>query len=312
MSSRQDALIEIADIVKRHSLTLDDIAAALTASPEQKTQKSGSILTRVFGYIGGILVFAGLGTFASMVWDDIGAIGRIGITLGIGFCAFVMALVCTTDDKLEKAATPLFLTAAFLQPAGIMVMMKEFSRGGDPAHGILFMSFVMLLQQGLTFWAKQRTVLGLSAIFFGLTFFGTAFDLLDVPERLNALVIGSSLMCLAWALDNSRHKSIAPINYFFGSVTLLCVTGDLLHGKPYEILFLGVSCGMIFLSTLARSRILLINATLATLSYIGYFTGKHFADTLGWPIALILMGFLLIGFSSFAVKINNKYIKQQG
>lgn len=310
MSTKQEALLDIIDTAKRHQITLAEITNAFAAPAEMKKQESSGVLTRVFGYIGGILVFAGLCIFAEMVWDDIGAAGRILITLGTGFCAFIMALTCCKDDRFEKAATPLFLVAAVLQTGGIFVVLDEFSRGGDPAHGILFMSLVMLLQQGLTFWATQRTVLAFTAILFGLSFFGTAFDLLHVPERLNEIVMGTSLMCLAWTLDNTRHKSIAAFYYFIGSALLLFVSYDLVERKSYEVLFLGVSCGFIFLSTVARSRILLINATIATLGYIGYFTSRHFADTIGWPLMLMMMGFVLIGMGALAVRINNKYIKQ--
>ena len=47
------------------------------------------------------------------------------VTLGPGFCVFVLALVCTTDARLERAATPLFVLAALLEPAGIMVTLQD-------------------------------------------------------------------------------------------------------------------------------------------------------------------------------------------
>jgi len=66
---------------------------------------------------------------------------------------------------------------------------------------------------------------------------------------------------------------------------------------------------LIFLSTYVRSRTLLLVGTLSMLAYIGYYTAKHFANTLGWPIALVIIGIALIGMSALAVRINNKYIK---
>ena len=46
------------------------------------------------------------------------------------------------------------------------------------------------------------------------------------------------------------------------------------------------------------------------LAHIGYYKAKHFANTLGWPIALVVIGAALIGSSYLAIKLNNKYIKQ--
>ena len=79
-----------------------------------------------------------------------------------------------------------------------------------------------------------------------------------------------------------------------------------------RLAYLGIVAFMIFLSTFVRSRTLLLVSTLAMLCYIGWYTEEHFAHTLGWPLALIIGGLALIGFGSMAVKLNNKYIKQQG
>src|SRR5215213_8805099 len=120
MSAKQDALIEVVDIIGRHGLTLDEISAALKGGKEFKAAASGSILSRLFGYVGGIFIFAGLAIYVAMKWDDLSSMGRIFLTLGCGFSTFIFALVCTTDRRFEKAATPLFLVAALMQPTGIL------------------------------------------------------------------------------------------------------------------------------------------------------------------------------------------------
>src|SRR5262249_6568907 len=161
------------------------------------------ILSRLFGYLGGIFVFVGLAIYVGMKWDDLNSAGRIVLTLGSGFCAFVLALVCTTDERFDRAATPIFLVAALLQPTGIVVMLREFSRGGDPAYGLLFMNLVMSVQQGCTFLAKNRTVLALTTTVFVVGFFTVAFDLLHVNHHLIGVTLGASLVCTAWSLDRS-------------------------------------------------------------------------------------------------------------
>ena len=309
MSARQDALIEVVDIIKRHDLTLDEISTALKGGREFKAAKSGSILSRLFGYIGGIFIFAGLAIYVGMRWDDLNSIGRILLTLGSGFCAFILALVCTTDQRFEKAATPLFLVAALLQPTGIIVMLNEFSHGGDPAYGLLFMNLVMAVQQACTFWARDRTVLALTTIVFALGFFTVAFDLMHLDHNLIGVTMGASLTCVAWSLDTSRHRSIAPLCYFFGSVVFLTAAFDWLRHTPIEALFLGLACGVIFLSTVTRSRTLLLVGTLALVAYIGDFIAEHFAHNLNAPLAVMLAGFILICLGVIAVKINNKYIR---
>jgi len=309
MSLKEDALQDIVSLVRHHQITLEEIALALKASESGLEKQPASILSKLFGYIGGIFVFAGIGVFISMYWDDFGSAARVIVTLGVGLIAFLMGLVCLTDQKYERAATPLFLISSLLQPTGILVMLQEYSSGGDARHGLIFMAAYMLIQQGSAFWAKQRSVLAFSAILFGCVFFANLFDVMDISEKLIGLVIGTSLLFVAYALNQSKHIAIAAFWYFVGSVIQLWSIFDLVKNSALEPIYLGVSALMIFMSTYVRSRTLLLVGTLSMLCYIGYYTAKHFANAVGWPIALVLIGIALIGLSSLAVKLNNKYIK---
>ena len=67
---------------------------------------------------------------------------------------------------------------------------------------------------------------------------------------------------------------------------------------------------MIFLSTLARSRSLLLVGTLGLIGYLSDFIAEHFANNLNGPLLLMLVGFVLIGLGAAAITINIRYIKQ--
>lgn len=309
MSTKEDALHDIISLAKHNNISLDEIKNAIEAAPVLASKPSSSVLSKLFGYIGGIFVFAGIGVFMSMYWDDFGSAARVIVTLGTGFVAFIMALVCLYDKKYERAATPLFLIAALLQPTGILVMLQEYSSGGDAHYGLLFMAGFMLIQQGATLWAKRRTVLAFSAILFGCIFFTTLFDLWDLNQKLIGIVIGASILCLAYALQQSKHLAIAPFWYLVGAIVLMWSVFEAVENTPFELIYLGLAALLIFLSTNVRSRTLLTVGTLAMLGYIGYYTAEHFANTLGWPIALVIIGIALIGTSALAVRLNNKYIK---
>ena len=310
MSTKEDALHDIIALAKHNNITLDEIKYALEAAPVLASTPSTSVLSKLFGYIGGIFVFAGIGVFISMYWDDFGSAARVIVTLGTGLVAFFMALACLTDKRYERAATPLFLIAAILQPTGILVMLQEYSSGGDARDGLIFMSAYMLIQQGAIFWSKRRTVLAFSAILFGGILFANVFDVWDLDEKLIGSVIGASLICIAYALQQSKHLAIAPFWYFIGAMILMWSVFEAVENTPFELVYLGLAALLIFLSTYVRSRTLLLVGTLAMLVYIGYYTAKHFANTLGWPIALVMIGIALIGMSALAVRLNNKYIKQ--
>ena len=310
MSQKEEALQDIVALAKHNQITLEEIAHALTTAPVLVSKPSSGTLSKLLGYIGGIFVFAGIGVFISMYWDDFGSAARVIVTLGVGLVAFLMGLACLYDKRYERAATPLFLISSFLQPTGIIVMLQEYSSGGDARHGILLMAAYMLIQQSATFWTKSRTVLAFSGTFFGMIFFGYLFDIWDFKEKTIGIIIGASLLCIAYALNRSKHSAIAPFWYFVGAFILLWAVFETVQNTPFELLYLGLCALIIFLSTYVRSRTLLLVGTLAMLVYIGYFTAEHFANTVGWPIALVIIGIALIGMSALAIRLNNKYIKQ--
>ncbi|MDZ4097777.1 MAG: DUF2157 domain-containing protein [Methylophilaceae bacterium] len=306
---KQDALQDIVLIARNHQISADEIAEALREPGKAAETRSAGVLSKLFGYIGGIFVFAGIGVFISMYWGDFDSAARVIVTLGIGFAAFVMSVLCLNDQRYERAATPLLLISLVLQPMGIFVMLDEYASGGDPRHGLLFMAAFMLIQQGMTFAAKHLTVMAFATVLFATVFLVTLFDLWKMDSDLIGIVMGISLMCVAYALGKSSHLRIAAFWYLVGSMALLISIFDLLKGSLIEPLYLGISAFMIFISTLVRSGVLMLVGTLSMLCYIGYFTAEHFANTLGWPIALVIIGIAFIGISAMAVRLNNKYIK---
>ena len=255
-------------------------------------------------------MFAGIIVYIAMFWDGMNSAAHIIITLGPGVVALILAILLLDHDRFARAATPLFLVAAWLQPTGIMVAFDELGTGGDPQHAILATTSVMLAQQLLVFRRYPLAVLLFVALAFGALTFWNAFDILGVDEEFNLMVTGLSLLLVTRGIDTTAHRTITPFWYFIGGVTFLWAAFDLLEDTPFHLLYLGLTAFMIYVSTLASSRTLLIASTLAMMGYIGYFTSEYFVDSIGWPIALIFMGLVLIGLSNMALRINRKYIGQ--
>lgn len=306
MSSREEALQQIVDIATRHQLQADEISAALAKSslPNQ-AQRSSGILAKVLAYLGGVLVLAGITIFVGMQWGSFSPPVRVLVTLGSGFAIFLFALSTLKDQRFAMATTPLFLVAAVLQPMGLVVMLNEYSRGGEPEHGMLFMSVVMLTQQFLTFLATRRSALLFTSLFFGAAGFGTLCDILDIDEKIIALALGFGLTTLSYVIGKSRHEAITPFWYLAGSVFFLWGAFDVLEGSMIEILYFGIVAGLMYLATVVKSRVLLFTSVVAMMCFTGYF----FRDSLANAFGLIFMGFLLIGLSAFAMSLNRKFIQ---
>jgi hypothetical protein len=310
VTTRDEAVQQIAELARQYQLSMEEIAAALAAKPTadqaaDAVHRSSGILAKVLAYLGGVLVLAGLAIFIGMQWDSFSSAMRVLITLGTGFAVFVFALITLSDARYSSVTTPMLLIAALLQPTGLTVMLNEYSRGGEPEHGLLFMCVVMLVQQFLTFMATRRTVLLFTSLFFGAAGFGTLCDILQVDFEIVALALGIALISFSWQIGKTVHEPITPFWYLAGSVFFLYGMFDVLEGSVLEIFYFGVAAGVMYLGTVVRSRTLLFTSVLALMGFTGYF----FRDSLANAFGLIFMGFLLIGLSAFAMSLNRKFIQ---
>jgi hypothetical protein len=316
---RAAALADIVRLARAHEITSEEIAAAMAEAPAGPTsardtdgaaeaEGKTALLTRLLAYLGALFVFAGIVIFVAMQWDAMGSLARVIATLGSGVALFAMAFAAASTARFEKAATPLFLIAAVLQPVGILVAIDEYSSGGDWRHAVLAATGVLLAQQLWSFLATGRTSLLFTSLAFGAGFAATAMDLIGLPGGLTALVVGASLTSLSMGIDKTPHADITPFWYLVGSGTLLAGLFEQVADRAMEPVFLGAACGIVYLSTYVKSRSLLAIGTVAILGYIGYFTERHFVDVAGWPLALIALGIVMIGLSAAALRINQRYI----
>ena len=320
---RLRALQDIVALAREHRLTAVEIGAALADEPApaadvsavvrsaEAESRARTILVRVGAYLGGTFVFAGIVAFIALQWDSMNSAARVIITLGSGLAAFAMATIAARDSRFDKAAPPLFLIAAGLEPTGMLVAFNEFGSGGDARWAALFTAGVMAIQFAAIFSVLRQSMLLFLAVLFAMLAWVTAFDILDVDESFGVMVLGGCLLLAAIAADRTPHRVITPAWYLVGGIGFLYGLFDLVEGTLFEVLFILTASGFVYLSAAIPSRTLLLVATGAILGYTGWFTGEHFADSIGWPLALVLFGLLMISLSALAFRIDRKYIRNR-
>jgi len=307
MSERETALAEIAALARKHGLSLDEVRRALDASAAPAERRG--LLGRALGYLGGTFVFAGLCVFVGTFWDEMNSAARIVVTLGSGIVALILSHIATVTPRHEKLATPLYLMAVVLQPTGLLIAFSELSTGGDPLHAQLAVSAVMHVQCLLLFARHRRTTPLFFALFFGFAALATVLELLEADPELNGLVVGATCFLVTIAVQRTEHAGITPFWFLVAAVLLQVSLFEILEDAAFEMTFVALPCALVYFSTSLRSRTLLAAGTLGMLLYIGYFTGEHFADSLGWPIALIVIGFAMMALGTAAVRIHRRYIR---
>jgi hypothetical protein len=291
--------------------------------PQQQTESS-STLSRYSGilyYIGGGIIFLGLIFFIGELWSGFNTFMRIFITLGTGIAAYMVGVLFNQQHRLGSAGPAFFMISALLIPGGILVGLDEFNIRVDEdkiqnlISGSLFVTYLA------SYILFKRFVLIIFSILFGTWFyFAVAGTLLSnailLPEiRFGYYLftsLGLSYLFIGMSYENTDKQALVKILYLFGINfflgSLLALTG----WKPaqdvlWELLYPGLVFAGLYVSAIIHSRIILGFCAFYLALYIIKITVEYFSDGLGWPITLILCGFILMGMGYTAIHLKRKY-----
>lgn len=132
------------------------------------------------------------------------------------------------------------------------------------------------------------------------------FDRLAIASSADwaGLIAGMSVVSAAYGLHKAgRHLLLAGLGYFIGSIMAYAGLFDLVRHTPFELAYLAVTASMLYACLVLQSRALLFTTVITMLSYIGYYSAMHFADSLGWPVTLVLMGIAFLAVGTIAIKV---------
>lgn len=150
-------------------------------------------------------------------------------------------------------------------------------------------------------------VLAAPALLIGICWLNSGlFDRIAIATSANwaSLVTGVCVMFAAYGLHKSgRHSGLTGLGYFFGSIMAYSGLFDLVHNTSFELAYLAVTAAMLYACVVLQSRALLFTTVIAMLGFIGFYTAKHFANSLGWPVTLVLMGVAFLGVGTIAIKV---------
>ncbi len=124
------------------------------------------------------------------------------------------------------------------------------------------------------------------------------------------MVIGAVYLLLSYSFkDTWNAVLIKPLN-LLGIIGLLgSAFSEIFGSLPWQIFFLILVIFSFALSIYVRSLIILIASTVSLLAFASYITNEYFANSIGWPVSLVILGFLFISLGYFSITINKKYIK---
>lgn len=125
------------------------------------------------------------------------------------------------------------------------------------------------------------------------------------------MFVGLAYLLLARSFWEGWNEKLVGVLYFFGSAGFLAAAfSQVFDSLLWQLIYFLVVIGGLFLSVYINSRSVLAVSTIFLLAHISYITSEYFADSIGWPVSLVILGFVFIGLGYGSVTIGRKYIKE--
>ncbi len=314
---------ELQSKINTGEITPEEIASQLnlnyqnqpSVSIEAKEPSHFSITGMLYVF-GAAVTIIGLIIFIAQIWDDLGSSAHILITLGLGLLITALGSVLLKQKPTDNIGPIFHFIGGMLIPGGALVTLDELSTGINSiwpvaiTFGIIFAFYLMLNS------VHKHPVLTFFTIANGTTFLylliGAIEDFRNEDIYLYlTMLIGASYLLLTQSFKASWNKRLLGILYFFGVLGILGAGFiEVLDSGAWELLYFILVFTCLYLSVYMKSRIILVLSTIFLIIHVSYITGEYFANSLGWPISLILLGFVIIGLGYGSVSINKKYLKQ--
>ncbi len=321
---KQSALAVVKSLVDQGNISKQEVLALFEydAPVSAKTSK----LVEILYYIGAAIVCIGIAVLIGQNWDTLSSFVRILVTLGTGLAAYVVAILLASRRVSEKIAQAFFLIAGVVLPIGLNVAWHE---GGynlsSPGIQTIIMT-ILLIVFFISWWLYRRATLLLFTTLFGIAFFYVVTSFLlngrpvfDEPAftEYRTLFVGLSLALLGYFFSGKTTRALSGSFYAVGVLAFLGSALALGGYKPeqnmfWELIFPLLAFGVIFLSVQVRSKSFLVFGALFLIGYIFKLTAEYFSDSLGWPLALVIAGLLMIAIAYGSLQISKRYLHARG
>ncbi|MCP4727149.1 MAG: DUF2157 domain-containing protein [bacterium] len=322
---KNELLKYIEQLAEKGQLSKQELLAAFYAGTgEDKIKKIFNNLSfsKVLYYIGGGIVVLGISVLVGQNWDTLNTFTKIISTLGVSIAVYFSGLIlCSYRDHEVLGQTFLFISA-LVAPIGLYVLFDStgFTASSMPVQTAIYLILTVWLLMSFLKFRKVVllifTIVFSSYMFVSLNFLiamGSPF--LETILYYDLLIIGLSAIFLGYYMTKTDFSGLSGLLYAAGAFFFL-LEAFVLCGYPpdnnrlWEILFPLLIFGLDYLSVLIKSKSILILSSIFLVIYILNITSGYFSGSIGWPLALMVTGFLLIIIGYFTFYLNKKYLKQ--
>lgn len=320
---KQKLISELKSAISQGQITKDEILKEFSSDSVIKRLN----LSEVFYYIGGVIVLLGLIVLIGQNWVSFSYGLQILVTFGVGLAFFISASLLQKTEQVKNLSTVFYFLSGALIPFGYFVIFKDSISDSTFDFYNTLIPFLCLLQFGLTQFVLKKDVFTIfNTIFATWFFFSLSNHLMDAnPDRFNAnfhsyqiILVGISYTLIAYYLKVKGRLFSNWLN-LLGTLGILGVGFHLnflasgFYGPEASVIWLILYPLMLIASIVSsiylKNSAFLFVGTLFLIAYLMRITGQYFSAVLGWPIALIVMGIVIMVLGYLAFHLNKKYIK---
>ncbi len=317
---KKELLKQVQSLAAQQLVTRDEVTAAFDAGANSGTDVEVSPqagISHLLYYVGGAVVFLGISVLIWQNWTALNSVTKILCTLGSGVAAYMAAVFLGRDERFEIPSRAFYFISALVMPLGLQVTLHiaGLDTGSSGTQSVV--SGILLTTFLLSYLANRKTVFTVFNIIFAtwLFFSFTSFMVGGNPYfkwefwAYCVLCVGLVYALLGYSFSETSQHALTGSLYGFGALCFLGAALALGDWNPHqnifwELAFPGLVFGVMFLSVYLKSKAFLTFGSLYLMGYILKITSEYFAQSLGWPLALVLtgLGLMAIGYLHFNLK----------
>jgi hypothetical protein len=304
--------------------TASQAAVVPASTPAEPVKEENSKrLIHTFYAIGAIIAIIGVTILVVDNWTGLGFAGRILVTLGLSLAAYVLGLMIRNPEQ-KILSQVMFVISAVLAPIGVLVLLDE--AGLDfSLESQIASSVILTIIYGVALLISKRNILVIITVgfatwaYYALLLKVFSFGKFDGDLlQWATMLLGVAYLCLGYGYrmlwpseDRQDNKdSRAVQNILYGLATVAILGGGIFVGGFFDLILIGLIFGAFYGSVYLRSRAMLTFGALFLMAHIIKLTSEYFIDSIGWPVALIAIGFLIIGIGYGTFYLNKKFITE--
>lgn len=321
---KAELLSRVSEGAQRGEVSQEELLAAYQSGLSAQSDKILSqkvSLSEIFYYLGGMIVFLGIVISVSQNYSR-DLTSQLWLTLGVMIVTAVVGWGLILQRPTEHLGSAFFFISALLGPvAGFLVTRSlGYDFGSSGVQSVV--SLILLSWFLLHFIVLRKTLFVIFSIIFGTWLLYSLIGLTMGSDELlyhgevffeyRVLILSVIWLYLGYVFSRGQRTAVSGFLYGFGIVVFLGAALALGGWEPrqnlgWEIAFPFLVFGAISLSLKIHSRAFLTFGTLYLMAYIIKITSEYFSDGVGWPLALMFAGILLMAVGWVYLYVGKKY-----